>query len=116
MKKQTITYEEYDRLKQWVNELPWVWQEYQRKAPDGWYEFKYQGILRQFISEEGGDQLFSQARRLRWGKRVRLPKSVYQDMKELADICLELQDVLAYPPFGSFSLTDTEKPRKEGTL
>ncbi|MBP1042334.1 hypothetical protein I6N95_15040 [Vagococcus sp. BWB3-3] len=100
-KNQLIPIEEYDQLKQLVVELPWVWQRYQRELPDGWFVFKYQSRLRLIIGDEEEERLFSQASRVRLLKRMRVPKRVYQELKELAAICLELQDVLDHPPYGS---------------
>lgn len=104
MKMETLTYKEYEQLELAVKGLGWVWQSYQREIPDGWYTFKYQSILRRFLINEGEEHLIAQVQRKRFPKCVKIPKLAYKEMKELADIYLELQDVLAHPPYGSKTL------------
>ncbi|MBP1042816.1 hypothetical protein I6N95_17505 [Vagococcus sp. BWB3-3] len=106
MKMEMVSYKEYERLESAIKGLSWVWQSYQREIPDGWYEFKYQHILRGFLLNEGEETLLAQVKHKRFPRCVKIPKPVYHEMKELASIYDELQDVLANPPYGS-------KPMKE---
>lgn len=101
MRMETLTYKEYESLKKAIRELGWAWQSYQQEVPDGWYEFKYQTIVRHFIQSEEEDKLFADVRHRRFPKRVKVPKMIYASMKELAEISIQLQDVLANPPYGS---------------
>ncbi|MBP1040234.1 hypothetical protein I6N95_04325 [Vagococcus sp. BWB3-3] len=100
MKQLTISQSEGERLIQAVKGLGWAWQTYQREVPDGWYEFKYQPVLRQFMASDMEDQLLSQVRAT-WFKRIKLPVTVYRELMELATIYEELQDALDHPPYGS---------------
>lgn len=109
LKMATISYKEYDTLKRAIQGLGWTWQEYQRKVPDGWYEFKYQNILRHFMATDAEETLLGQAQPKRFPKCVKLPRPVYREMKDLEIIYNDLQDVLDTPPFGSISLSEFDK-------
>lgn len=106
----TLSYEEFKHMKQAVMELSWVWRRYQQNEPDGWYEFKYQHVVRDFLKVDGEEKLLSQANHKRLTRRVKLPIGTYLTLKELADISLELQDVLEHPPYGSIMV---EKDKKD---
>ena len=100
-KKVTLPVERYRQLKQEVEELTFVWQEYERKNPNDWYTFKYQGVMRSFLSHESGEYLFELVQPARFSSKVKIPLTVYQELVELSDISQELQDVMAHPPYGS---------------
>ncbi len=112
MKMKTLSYEEFKQIKRAVAELNWTWRRYQQNEPDGWYAFKYQHVVRAFLSTEEEEKLLSQASYKRLTRRVKLPLGTYLTLKELADISLELQDVLAYPPYGS-KMMPTETKNRE---
>ncbi len=95
---------DYHQLKEKVEELAFVWQEYERKNPNDWYMFKYQGIMRHFLSHESSDYLYESVQPSRFSSKVKLPLTVYHDLVELSGISQELQDVMAHPPYGSAAL------------
>ncbi|MBP1044620.1 hypothetical protein I6N95_26775 [Vagococcus sp. BWB3-3] len=101
-----ISCDEYEKLKQSLGGLGWLWQSYQRERPNDWYEFKYQTVLRNFLANDVEGQLTSQAHYKRFPKRVKLPERAYREMKELSEIYEELQDVLEHPPYGTKSLSE----------
>ncbi len=105
--------DEYHHLKERVEELAFVWQEYERENPNDWYIFKYQGIMRYFLSHESSDYLYESVRQLRFSSKVKLPLAVYHELIELSSISQELQDVMAHPPYGSAALKPF--PPKEKT-
>lgn len=109
----TISYREYACLKQQVQELGWVWHQYQQKWPDGWYEFKYQPVLRHFSRTNREEFLLSQVHHKRFFHRVKMPNAVYLELKELANIRLELQDVLDNPPYGSQVVAPAQENLKD---
>ncbi len=107
-----LSYEEYKQLKRAVMELNWVWRRYRQDDPDGWYEFKYQHVVNPFLENDGEEHLLSQACHKRLTRRVKLPVVVYLTLKELAEISVELQDVLAHPPYGSIMKEKEERDKE----
>ncbi len=99
-----ITFHHYHKLKEKVEELAFVWQEYERLNPNDWYMFKYQGVMRHFLSHDSSDYLFEAVRQSHFSSKVKLPLTVYHDLVELSDISQELQDVMSHPPYGSAAL------------
>lgn len=100
MKKMvTLSYKEYEKLETAINGLGWVWQSYQREFPDGWYEFKYQTILRHFIVGEKEENLKAKVQHKRFPKCVKMPLPIYREMKELAEIYADIQTALENPPY-----------------
>ncbi len=99
-----LSLDEYHQLKEKVEELAFVWQEYERENPNDWYIFKYQGIMRHFLSHESSEYLYDSVRQLRFSSKVKLPLTVYRELIELSNISRELQDVMAHPPYGAAAL------------
>ncbi len=103
-KRIRVSLDHYHQLKEKVEELSFIWQEYERKNPNDWYIFKYQGVMRNFLGHESSDYLYDSVRPSRFTSKVTLPLTVYHELIELSDISRELQDVMAYPPYGSAAL------------
>lgn len=99
-----LTQEEYRLLKEAVEHLPWIWNRYVQSGVNDWYRFKYQQVLRHFCANGEGEPLFNQVTPIRWRHQVRMPRDVYLELKELAGISHQLQDILAHPPYGTASL------------
>ncbi len=106
-----VTADRYHSLKEKVEELAFVWQEYERQNPNDWYLFKYQGIMRYFLSHESSDYLYETVHHSRFSSKVKVPLSVYHELVELSTISYELQDVMAHPPYGSAALNSYEKTK-----
>ncbi len=96
-----VTADHYYSLKEKVEELAFVWQEYERENPNDWYLFKYQGIMRHFLSHDSSDYLHESVHPSRFSSKMKMPLSVYHELTELSAISHELQDVMAHPPYGS---------------
>ncbi len=111
-KRISVSRDQYQSLKEKVEELSFVWQEYERQNPNDWYIFKYQGVMRQFLAHESSDYLYESVQPSRFSSKVRMPLAVYHELTELSAISHELQDVMAYPPYGSASLDPLLSPNK----
>lgn len=99
-----VAADHYYSLKGKVEELAYIWQEFERKNPNDWYIFKYQGVMRHFLSHDSSDYLYESVQPSRFSSKVKMPLSVYHELIELAGISHELQDVMAHPPYGSAAL------------
>lgn len=108
-----LSCDRYHYLKEKVEELTFVWQEYDRKNPNDWYYFKYQSVMRLFLAHDSSDYLYEAVQSVHFSSKVKLPLKTYHELVELADISKELQDVMAHPPYGSAALDSLSNKKEE---